>query len=178
MIYPTEMFPILKIIRLIIVYYCLFSNGPTTNAFNCHLPNGCRLERGYIEDNYEMNENGNRFNFFIICDIKNDKFVFEFKDPLTFIDGGKCIIEDNHKNKIIFRWTSNDLTILDTTFNFINMLRYISKIKFQTDVHFWSLKGFDLNFLGKKPINYRSHIAVIRLSNCRLDFYHETKKIS
>ena len=69
--------------KLIRVFYFIFSNvvfTSTVNAFNCHLPDGCRLEKGFIEENYEMNEIGNRLPFFIMCDINNNEFRFKFKD--------------------------------------------------------------------------------------------------
>jgi hypothetical protein len=36
----------------------------------------------------------------------------------------------------------------------------------------------NLSFLGEKSINYETNIGLIHLSNCRLDFYHEKKRIN
>jgi hypothetical protein len=74
--------------------------------------------------------------------------------------------------------TSKESTILDRQFNITNLFRYNSYMKYFTDVHLWNLNGFDLNILDGKSFNYRSHIDVIQLSKCRLDFYHKKKKIN
>ena len=119
------MFSLLKKMRQIIFFYCLFSNfvfTQTANVFNCHLPDGCRFERGYILENYDMNEIGNRLDILMImCDINNDEFSFKFKDPPNFVTGEICLMESKHTNKIYFKWTSKELTILDSEFNFTNV---------------------------------------------------------
>ena len=169
------MSPILKF------YYCLFSNVffiPTINAFNCHLPDGCRLEYGFVQENFELNEIGDRLDIFvIICDINSKELRIKFKDPPTFVNGTKCLLNANyHSNKIIFKWTSKKLTILDKPFNFI--YRYILNFNYSTEVHLWNLKGFDINFLGKNQIFYSPGISNIQLSKCRLDFYDDEKIIN
>jgi hypothetical protein len=79
--------------RLIIVFYYLLSNGVLTeNAINCHLPDGCRLEKGYLQENFDTNEIGKRSNNMITCDINNDEFAFRFKDPPLFVSDKKCQI--------------------------------------------------------------------------------------
>ena len=168
-------------LKLKVLINCLFSIEIFTqiaNAFNCHLPYGCRLQNGFAQENYELNEIGDRLNVsVIICDINNNDFSFKFKDPPTFVNGTKCLLKDNnHNNKIIFRWTSKELTILDKPFDL--MYRYIRYFNYSTEIHFWSVKGFDLNFLSEKPINYRSKIYEIQLSKSRLDFYHDKKRIN
>ena len=169
----------MKNMRLIIVFYCLLSNGILTeNGFNCHLPDGCRLEKGYLQENLDTNEIGKRLKNMITCDINNDEFTFRFKDPPFFSSNRTCQIDDYHNNQIVFRWTSKELTILDRQFNFTNLFRYIKYMKYYTDVHLWNLNGFDLNFLYGKSFNHRSHIDKIQLSKCRLDFYHKKKKIN
>ena len=177
------MFLLLKKMRQIIFFYCLFSNigyTPTANVFNCHLPDGCRFERGFISDTYDMNEIGNRLDILMImCDINNNEFRFKFKDPPNFVTGKKCLMESNHGIKIYFKWTSKELTILESEFNFTNVFKYLSYMKKYSIVFLWSLKGFDVNFLGK---NYKSsnesHISIVSLSKLRLDFYHNKKIIS
>lgn len=62
----------MKNTRLIIVFCCLLSDGILTeNAFNCHLPDGCRLEKGYLQENFDENEIGKQLNNMITCDINN-----------------------------------------------------------------------------------------------------------
>ena len=70
------------------------------------------------------------------------------------------------------------MTILDRKFNFTNVFNYIKHFKNHISVHLWNLKGFDLNFMGKKMINYKSRIGVFHFANSRLDFYHDKKRIN
>lgn len=52
-------------------------------------------------------------------------------------------------------------------------------MKKKTNVHFWNLKGFDLNFLGKHSKSmHKTHFTDIQLAKLRLDFYHNKKKIN
>ena len=151
----------------------------TENAFNCYLPVGCRFESGFVDLNYDTNEIGNRLDrFMIMCDINTNQFGFKFKNPPTLVNHSKCSYAD-HSTPLIFRWNSKELTILDRKFDFSNVYRYVNYMKYLTDVYLWNVNGFDLNFLGgEKSINYRSSIRPIHLSKCRLDFYHDKKRIN
>ena len=122
------------------------------NAFNCHLPEGCRLESGFVNDYYDMNEIGNRLNKFIICDINNNQFGFKFKDPPKFVNGTRCQFNAQKMIPLIFRWTSKELTILYRQFNFLNVHRYSNYMNYLSKIFLWSVKGFDLNF--QKSTNY------------------------
>ena len=126
-----------------------------------------------------MNEIGDRHNNYIMimCDINNNEFEFKFKNPPTFVTGELCVSNSDFV-PLIFRWTSKELSILDRRFNFTNIFNYNIHMKYLTDVHFWGLKGFDLNFLGEKSFDYGSHIGGIYISKCRLDFYHDKKRTS
>ena len=75
-------------LKQIFVFYLIFSNWALTlNAFNCHLPDGCRIESINIEENSDMNDIGNRIKKFImLCDINSNEYRFEFKDAPKFID--------------------------------------------------------------------------------------------
>ena len=176
----------LKKMKLILVFYCLFFNEiftSTANDINCYLPDGCRLESGYVQDIYEMNEIANRFDIsMIMCDINNNEFVFKFKVPPKFLTDEKCHKQQVNAqyNPLIFRWTSKESTILNKQFNFSNVFKYINYMRHLKYVHLWGLKGFDLNFLsekiGEKKIS--SGVYFFQLSKLRLDFYRGKKKIS
>lgn len=77
---------------LFFFFYCLFYNVffariAKANTFNCHLPDGCRIESINIEENSDMNDIGNRIKKFImLCDINSNEYRFEFKDAPKFID--------------------------------------------------------------------------------------------
>lgn len=104
------MFLLLNKMRLKIFFFCIYFNvvfTSTANVFNCHLPDGCRLERGYIMDSYDMNEMGKHFDIFMImCDINNNEFRFKFKNPPNFVTGEKCLMESN-SNTIVIKFISD-----------------------------------------------------------------------
>ena len=80
--------------KILFLFYLIFSICAfipiTENAFNCHLPDGCRLDSGYVNEYYDMNEIGNRNNsIMIMCDINNNQFGLKFKDPPFFVNRTK-----------------------------------------------------------------------------------------
>ena len=159
-----------------ICYYFLIFNIIFTskaNAFNCDLPERCRIGNIDSTGYYFTNRPS------IYCDINNDAFEFKFKEPpaqlLTASE--KCVIGNNFsRNSINFRWMSNDLTVLEKKFNFTNVFRYFDYFKGSLTIYFWYLKGFDVNFLDKK-YSFKSFKTVyIDIWNCQLDFYNNKKK--
>ena len=165
--------------RLIFLLYCLFSNGFFTKAFNCHLPDGCRLQSGFAHNAFEMNEIDNGLMFFIMCDINKNDMWFKFKDPPIIINRTQCKLNAYTHSQIIIRWTSSkESTILDRQFNFTNLIKYLTYFKSLTDVQLLNLKGFDLNFLEKNAFKYTSYFMYIQVANSRIDFYHDKRKIN
>ena len=153
------------------------------NAFNCRLPDGCRIENVYNSQNlFYYNQREFQADPEIMCDI-NEKFEFSFKDPTPLLTSDKnCFIDSKqYIHYIIFKWTSssNELSIFEERFNFSNVNRYLSFFKPKVFISLWGIKGFDVKFLGD---NYNtsvdSRISAIALSDCRLNFYHNKRKIN
>ena len=120
-------------------YFCIFCfylslSIRSLNAFNCHLPFGCRLEKIYPRDQIEYNEKGTEKISGIICDVKNENFTFKFPEPTPIITNHSCYMNGDLKEtkryqKLIIRWVSNEIGILERQFNFTNALRYFSYFK-------------------------------------------------
>ena len=172
----------LVLLEFIILTMALYPSR--LNAFNCRLPEGCRIENVYNSEEF-FNFNQKEFFLYpeIMCDI-NDKFEFSFKDQTPIITSDKSCFTSLYKDiksRIIFKWTSssNELNILEKRFNFTNVIRYLSFFKPKVYISFWSIKGFDVKFLGESyNMSKNSSINVISLSDCRLNFYHNKKKIN
>jgi hypothetical protein len=153
------------------------------NAFNCRLPEKCRIENVYSSLHfYYLNQK--EFNIYegVMCDV-NEKFEFTFKNPIMTTNDEKCFTDNyfnryNYFNYVIFRWT-NDLEILEKRFNFTNLMSYLSFFKPLVHLILWGVKGFDVRFLDENHYtSENSLISVILLSDCRLNFYHNKKKIN
>ena len=153
---------------------------PIVNAFNCPLPEKCRIDYVYnSEDFYYFNQKEFQAYPEIICDI-NEKFEFTFKDPTTFNNSDeKCFIEYPKKTNIIFKWSSqNELSALEERFNFTNLMRYLSFFDPIVYINFWGINGFDVRFLGENFNISEKSLYIIVLSDCRLNFYHNRKRIN
>ena len=167
------------LLELIILNIVLHSS--IVNAFNCRLPEGCRIENVYNSKNlYYYNQK--EFNSYpeIICDV-NENVEFSFKDPVMTTDE-KCFTDSYtyfRISYIIFRWTSsNELSILEKRFNFTNLVRYSNFFMPELHISFWGIKGFDVQFLGEIYNMPEKSFSVIALSDCNLNFYHNKKKIN
>ena len=157
---------------LIIDFVCIANPNNT-----CHLPKGCRSE--YVYDDYleDFSEKGADIWLSVMCDVNNDAFEFKFKEMSFETDEVICDNNDNFMFLIIFRWTSNDLNILDKRFNFSNVLRYSSYYpSIRKKVKLWNLKGFDVDIRNVK--NESEDNFIFSFSNCRLDLYHNKKRIN
>ena len=160
--------------QFICFYFLLFNSilNSNANAISCDLPERCRIgNEGDIPGYYLIYKISS-----IFCDINSQTFEFKFSQSIT--DNETCVLEKNQSlNSINFRWMSNDLTALEKKFNFSNVIRYFDYFEgWSLNVYFWYLKGFDVNFLDK---NYSSNKLInININNCRLDFYHNKKKMN
>ena len=148
---------------MILINSIFISNA---NTFNCHLPERCWLENDEYYDN-------------LSCDINNDAFEFKFKEQTSLITGEKCALSKTD-SIISFRWTSNDLTILDKQFNFTNVIRYFDYFEnLRLSLKMNDLKGFDVNFLERNySFNKWSKPISIDIINSRFEFYHNKKKLN
>ena len=149
-------------------------------AFNCLLPDQCRLESVYMRKYIELNEKGTVKNLAILCDIKTDEYEFKYSNRSIRIDGERCsLFEDRDHVKYqetIFRWTSDSRSrILDKRLNLTNAMRYFSNFKSTVNVNFWNLNGFDVNLYKVQLKN--TFIKSIELSNSRLEFYLNKSRI-
>ena len=151
------------------------------NAFNCHLPFGCRLEKIHWSSRYDFHEKGATTISSIFCDVKDTNFTFKFPEPTPQItNNSKCNMNSDLKvelqyQKIIFRWVSNEIGILEKQFNFTNTMRYFSHFKHSMSVSMQKFKGFDLNILEKSKHKY---IEYFHIEGGFLEFYHKKKKIT
>ena len=68
--------------------YCILTSVfiRNCNTFNCHLPEGCRLEKIYFRGQIDFNEKGQTKYNMIVCDVKNEGFEFKFKTANTAFD--------------------------------------------------------------------------------------------
>ena len=157
----------------------------------CQLPYisyGCRIENVYYSENQLYKEFVTDRE--ILCDV-NEEFEFIFEGPTPSLNKSdeKCFLysfsvddaDDSliYQTKITFKWMSSN--ILEERFNFTNVIRYFSYF-FEPRVYLnlWGIKGFDVNFLGRNYNNTweNSSIFTIALSDCRLSFYHNKRKIN
>lgn len=165
-------------LKRLFTYYCIFSSVfiLNSNGFNCHLPQGCRLEKIYFRKDIFFNEKSASKTSTIICDVDNENFEFTFKRPN--LTGHHCDMtseqKEHHRQIMLLRWTSSKLTPLDKRFNFTNTLRYFDYFKERVNLQIHGLKGFDLNFFE----NYRRKdpsVGFIELVDIIFEFYHDKK---
>lgn len=177
----------IKFINPFACFFCLLLNSVFVSAIKCPLPDGCLYEKAigiYYNNGYKLRKNElTKYDWIGICDINNNEFEFQFKNPsLQLINGSQvCDNEENINNsesyllfsQLIFRWTSNDLTILDQKFNASNVNRYFKHFNLTSNVQltFMNVKGFDVNIFDDEFFSLGYNILEYRLINCRLDFY-------
>ena len=182
---------------LFIYFFCTSFNigylnlkANSTYNDNCFLPERCHLQKIYTSNLFwESNDKGESYSRHIICEINDETFEFNFKEPMSFKAGKKC--PDNNKigkvENIILRWTnSKELSILDNRLNISNVIRYNRYFERAKDVKLWNLKGFDINILDDfnayavfEEFNSNSdEYLQLFCSNCRFDFYHNRRKMN
>lgn len=88
----------------------------------------------YPRDIMEFNEKGTTKISSIFCDVKDNNFSFKFP-----------YMQDQ---RIIIRWQSNEIGILERQFNLTNAMRYFSHFKNKIHLSILSFNGFDLNILN------------------------------
>ena len=94
------------------------------NAFNCHLPFGCRIENIHFRSNINA-EKGKNTAPSIFCDIQSERFEFIFPEHVH-ITNDSCFFNINNTSKTIIRWLSNnDLAIFDKQFNFFKHNQFL-----------------------------------------------------
>ena len=178
-----------------LIYFWLFLNCATTipkaYAYKCGLPEKCRLERVFSIFHADKNEKDNTKEMAIMCDISNQEFEFKFQVPFPFAQYRNMLKEkcDNQSDlmvrlskervnlihDIILRWT-NDKVIFDKRFNVTNMFRFTLYLKKEMHVKFWGVNGFDMNSMDYLP--NPPFIQFIILSKCRIQFYHNKKRMN
>ena len=167
-----------------IVFHCLLLSSVFVSIVysqECEIPNGCRLEineGSFITDEYEYRTFSN-----VWCEFNDDFYEFKFEEKLENNTRQNCYEIDKKYSRYVFRFTSsNKIPILEKRFNFSNVKRYFSyyKNKFlYLYTNFIGIKGFDVNIQDNNPINQRFFSPwKVYLANCRLDFYHEKRKIN
>ena len=136
--------------------YCIFSIIISLsvfirsfNAFNCHLPFGCRMKKIYPRDFMDFNEKGTTKVSSILCEVKDYNFTFKFPEPTPQITNDSCNInsDNKHEQRIIIRRLSKEIGFLERQFNFTNALRYFKHFSHPISLFILSFNGFDLNFL-------------------------------
>ena len=166
--------------KLFISFICVFlfsRNVSTANQLKCDSPDNCRFEPIYKSHLHsELQESQDTF---LLCDINNDAFEIRFKEATA---SKTC---DSFNSTIFalqfaFRWTTNDLAILDKRFNISNVFEYISKYgKRSKFITLLDLKGFDVDFFSDEH-SYDTLLnggLSIEIINGRLDFYHNKRKV-
>lgn len=168
-----------------ICFYSVFFNCMLhVYGFNCHLPEKCRIKKIPLPITLNYNEILDVKVPAIVCDINDDLFEFKVKSstPLInknkFCENGKSELTLGKEN-VIFRWTNTkESTILGKHWNFSNMYNYLSYFRHPQNVRFWGLNGFEINMLEGIDFDKKTFSGQIELSDCRLDFYHEKKRIN
>ena len=161
-------------IRQFIYFYMILFNSVFLPGYadKCDLPYGCRSERVFDSRLRKNDET-------IMCDVNNDAFEFKF-NPRKYEE----ITLDwfcNNSHSVIFRWTgSTGLNVLNKRFNFANVARYFAYFLY-INTNFWNLKGIDVDIFDNNLLsdnsNFRSFYS-IELTNSRLDFYHNKRKLN
>ena len=152
-----------KMPLIILIFTCL----GTTFAFNCELPTDCRIE----VKKYSENELGNEQirmdkNYYIIKCSVNNRFQFSYKEPVLHKQNEYCLLNTRKNNStfsdteiIEFQWPkTNDLQILDRTFNIEKALNYTRYFYYFTDLVFIGLKGIDINLWPKSSVILNSSV--------------------
>lgn len=119
----------------------------------------------------------------MMCDI-NDDTPFEVKvnSDMPLITGEVCESGEDDRifdmKNFIFRWTNRKKNkILDKQWDFSYMYNYFSYFKYEQNVRFWGFNGFDINMLEGIDSANKTLSGCIELSHCRIDFYHDQKRI-
>ena len=173
----NEMADFLKV--LLIFLFIKISNG-----FNCYLPEKCELERiSSVETDSNQKENW-KPETIIMCAIRDDTFEFQYKESTPqFNTSETCLLNkksDHIYPSIIFRWTSTN--ILENRLKLTNTLKYINHFYIESYfiVKFWDIKGFDVNLIDFVDYNYNqfSYMIMLELTNVRVEFYRNRKRLS
>ena len=165
---------------LICFYSVVIISSPFVTAFKCYLPDRCHLQKLSTFHTYDNSEKaGNEF-LSIMCNINDNSFEFNFKQPMPLIEGEYCNNSEpiDRLSFIVFRWTkSKELNLLDDRLNLLNLFTFIGYFQNRIGVNLWGLNGIDLNILDKSfaPTNFK--IFYLELANCRLDFYYNKEKV-
>ena len=179
-----------NILKNLILIECMLlsivSYRSSVNVFNCHLPERCRIKNIYNSENFYSYNQKELYTYpQIICDVTdNEEFELNFKDPTPLMNSDEKCSTNFYGyitiNYIIFKWTwsSNEAKILEKRFNFTNVMRYLSFFKPYVYINFWSLNGFDVNFLGESYNMTVKSLSGIALLDCSLNFYHNKRKIN
>jgi hypothetical protein len=168
-----------------ICFYGVFFNYIlNVYGFNCHLPEKCRIKRMPLSVASVYNEHIDKIVSVIVCEINDDSFEFEVKSSKPLITGDFCEFEENDNDwisgmfNVLFKWTNRkESNILGKQWNFSKMFSYFDYF-FPTYIRFRGLKGFEINMLEGIDSNKTKLTGRIELSDCRLDFYHNKKRIN
>lgn len=119
----------------------------------------------------------------MMCDINDDDpFEVNINSDTPLITGEVCESGENDRifdiENVIFRWANRKKTkILDKQLDFSYMYNYFSYFKYEQNVRFGGFNGFDINMLEVIDSANKTLSGRIELSDCRIDFYHDKKRI-
>ena len=151
------------------------------DSLDCEIPKGCQLE--VIENSLVKDEFVYANNPTVWCEFNDDFYEFKFEEKMENNTRQHCYDTDKKYSTYVFRFTStNEIPILEKRFNLSNVKRYLSYYKSSfvfLYTYLMDIKGFDVNILDNNVITKRFYYDwKVLLANCRLDFYHEKKKIN
>ena len=167
---------------LIAVITMNFSFVMSTPTFNCKLPVGCEINDVQFIVDYSRYEKSTIKYPGILCDIRNQTYQFEYPMPSPLLQHTDwCHISSNFKttNDIMeFRFYSS--YILNKQFNFNKMFNYIWYFKYDVDINFMNLNGFELDFANEQN-EFSQKLAAdffrFQCIKCKIEFYSNGRHI-
>ena len=166
-----------RIRRIVLMMIMNLSFVMLKPKFNCKLPFGCEINYVQFVINYNGNEKTSIEYPGILCDIRNEKYQFDYPKSSPLLKPNEsCHISSNFKSQydiIELRFPSN--YILSKQFNIEKISDYTWYFKSDIDINFMNLIGFELDIKNEQNIsnhtNFTDSYFNLQCIRCKVEFY-------
>ena len=148
-----------------------------TWAFNCKLPNSCKLKHVHLHINYLAHEKTSIEMPGILCDIRDEKYQFTYPMPSSLLRYNNCAVDLQYNDIIEFRFHSS--FIMSKRFNITNLFDYSWYFVNYMHVNFVNLKGFELDMINNQHIRFMQQLIfnTFNCIKCQMEFYSNDGRI-
>lgn len=151
------------------------------NVKKCQLPISCRIDSFHYLENYWAYEYVSNFDKKgIICDVKTNKFRFEYEKWLQGNHYKAC----NHKRfikRLELRFPRNYKHILDEKLNFQGIIDFLNSFAREFSLQSTHLRGFNIELGIRKKALYTNYTLYanyyINFIDSKIDFYSKGKLV-